>query len=96
VGVFSHNLFPHPPLASQSGLQIKHIIGITKIGDFMTTQEAHYDGCVEIMNNHMNKLYLLELDEDELRWMKSNSTFYRNIAESLLDLANDVDNMLDD
>ena len=62
----------------------------------MTTQEAHYDGCVEIMNNHMNKLYLLELDEDELRWIKSNSTFYRNIAESLLDLANDVDNMLDD
>lgn len=44
----------------------------------------------------MDKLYLLELDEDDLVWMKSNVDFYRMVAESLLDLANDIDNMLED
>ena len=61
----------------------------------MSREYDHYDACVEVMNNHMDKMYLLELDEERLIWMKSNAQWYRNVAETLLDLANDVDNMLD-
>jgi hypothetical protein len=61
----------------------------------MDKKDDHYIACIEIMNNHMDRLYLLELEEDDLIWMKLNVDFYRQVAESLLDLANDVDNMLD-
>jgi hypothetical protein len=62
----------------------------------MNRKDYHFEACVEIINNHMDKLYLLELEEDDLIWMKLNVDFYRQVAESLLDLANDVDNMLED